>query len=280
MRWQKYDNEYLLQVDFVAFDTETTGVWAPANRIVELGAVKFRLGQPGTDRFSCLVNPERDIPPEVVAIHGITNGDVQSAETIKPVLERFAEFCGPDSILIAHNAPFDISFVGCEADRVGLPLMGNLIMDTVDLFRKFRPGLVSYSLESLMKDFGLGSVQNHRAADDAALVWRLFELVADDFPRFQTQGEFKRAFTFYNMEQWPGEDRPLPEQYAPIGRAVRESTALEILYSANGQPPHRRVIWPRRIHSLRSVFYVSAYCEMAEAERTFRLDRIQEFKPA
>ena len=280
MRWRKYDNDYLQNLDFVAFDTETTGIWAPANRIVELGAVKFRLGETSTDRFSCLVNPERDIPPEVVAIHGITNGDVQSAETIKPVLERFAEFCGPEAVLIAHNAPFDISFMGCESDRAGLPLMENLILDTVDLLKQYRPNLKSYSLETLMREFGLGADQKHRAADDAALVWKLFSMVAEDFPHFQSRGEFKQAFTFYAMEQWPGEPRPLPDQYKPVAQAIEDGTPLEILYSSNGQPPHRRVIWPRRIHNLRSVFYVSAHCELAEAERTFRLDRIQEFKPA
>jgi len=280
MRWRKTDSEYLKQVDFVAFDTETTGIWAPAHRIVEVGAVKFRLGETSVDRFQALVNPEREIPTEVIEIHGITNGMVQSSETIEPVLREFYDFCGPEAVLIAHNATFDISFVGCEADRTGLPLMENPILDTVDLYKQYRPGLDSYALQSLMRKFGLGAEQSHRAADDAGLVWRLFTMVADDFPVFSRRGEFKRAFTFYTMAQWRGDERPLPEEYRDVARAVEEGRALEIVYVANGQPPQSRIIWPKRIHNLRTVFYVTSFCEKARAERTFRLDRIQSFRLA
>ncbi|MEW5795724.1 MAG: exonuclease domain-containing protein [Candidatus Zixiibacteriota bacterium] len=277
MRWRKTDDEYLLQLDFVAFDTETTGIWAAAHRIVEIGAVKFRLGEQRIQRFQTLVNPEREIPAEVIEIHGINNAMVQSAPTIKPVLEQFSDFCGTDSILVAHNTIFDISFVGCEADRVGVPLMENLIIDTVDLYHKYRPGLDSYSLQSLMRKFGLGADQNHRASDDASLVWKLFTMVAQDFPVFHSYGEFKRAFAFYSMSQWRGDERPLPDQYREISQAASEGRALEIVYATNGQPPQSRTIWPKRLHNLRTVFYVTAYCEKAQAERTFRLDRIQSF---
>lgn len=277
MRWKKTDCEYIQGLDFVAFDTETTGIWAATNRIVEIGAVKFRLGQRRTDRFSELINPERDIPAEVIEIHRITNSMVRSARTVESVLEDFIEFCGPDSVLLAHNALFDISFVGCESDRVGLPLMENRILDTVDLFRKYRPGLDSYALESLMRKFRLGTDQNHRAADDAILVWKLFEMVAQDFPIFTQSGEFKRAFTFYKMSQWQRDERPLPGQYRDIARAVEEERSMEIVYASDGQPPSARTIWPRRIHNLRTVFYVTAYCEKVEAERTFRLDRMRSF---
>jgi len=277
MRWQKTDSEYIQTLNFVAFDTETTGIWAPSHRIVEIGAVKFRLGQRKTDRFQALVNPEREIPTEVVEIHGITTSMVRSAETIRPVLERFVDFCGPESVLIAHNALFDISFVGCESDRIRLPLMENPIMDTVDLFRQYRPGLDSYSLQSLMRKFKLGADQNHRAADDAALVWKLFSMVAEDFPVFITRGEFKRAFAFYSMSQWRGTERRLPDQYRLIALAVDKELPLEIVYAADGQPPQTRTIRPKQIHNLRTVFYVTAYCEKAQAERTFRLDRILRF---
>ena len=265
MRWRKTDAEYTQTLDFVAFDTETTGIWAAAHRIVEIGAVKFRLGQTRTDRFQVLVNPEREIPTEVVEIHGITNSMVQRAKTVRPALEQFIDFCGPDSVLIAHNAPFDISFVGCESDRVDLPLMENLILDTVDLLKQYRPGLDSYSLQSLMRKFRLGVDQSHRAADDAILVWKLFCTVAEEFPVLYTRGEFKRAFTFYSMSQWQSEERPLPDRYRLIARAVKEGFALEIIYAANGRLPETRTIWPKRVHNLRTAFYVTAFCEKAQA---------------
>lgn len=278
MRWQKTDSDYLQTIDFVAFDTETTGIWAPANRIVEIGAIKFRLGAPATSGFRELVNPEREIPAEVVQIHGITSSMVRNARTVRPVLEDFFAFCGADSILIAHNAMFDISFVGCECDRVGLPLAENPIIDTVDVFRRRRPGLGSYSLLSLAREFKLASDQNHRAADDAALVWKLFSLISEEFPDFKTEGDFKRHVPFYHLSQWPGEERELPDQYSDITLAMKENLAVDIVYAANNRPPEYRTIRPRRVHYLRSTYYISAYCEKARSERTFRLDRILSFQ--
>jgi DNA polymerase-3 subunit epsilon len=278
MRWQKTDNDFLQTLEFVAFDTETTGLWAPSNRIVEVGAVKFRLGQTDCQRFQALVNPERSIPLETIRVHNITDSMVKSAETIKPVLEQFLEFCGADSILIAHNALFDISFIGCEMDRVGLSLPNNQILDTVDIFRKFHPGLDSYSLLSLAQQFKISRTQNHRATDDAALVWKLFLHVSQDFPSTPDSTAFKRHFTFYSVDQWQGEVRPLPEEFADIQIAIDEKTRLEIVYQSNNNPPQTRVIKPFRIHYLKSNHYITAYCERVESERTFRLDRICSFR--
>jgi DNA polymerase III epsilon subunit family exonuclease len=278
MRWLKMDDEYLQSFDFVAFDTETTGLWAPTNRIVELGAVKFRLGQTKTDRFQSLVNPERKIPLETIQVHGITDSMVRSAETIDTVLEQFFEFCGPESVLIAHNAMFDISFVGCESDRVGVPLAENHILDTVDIYRQYCPGLESYSLLSLARAFNIDRQQNHRADDDAALVWKLFMHISREFPYVKNQREFRRAFAFYSLAQWQGEVRELLDGYDDINVALKDGRALEIIYASQGQSPEARTIRPRRVHYLKSAFYIIAYCEKAGSERTFRLDRIKSFQ--
>ncbi len=278
MRWHKMDDEYLQSFDFVAFDTETTGLWAPTNRIVELGAVKFRLGGLTAARFQALVNPERKIPLETIAVHGITDTMVREAETIKPVLQQFMEFCGPDSVLIAHNALFDISFVGCEADRIGLPLMTNPIIDTVDIFRHYQPGLESYSLLALAREYGISRSQNHRATDDAALVWKLFLKISQGFPYIKDFSEFKQHFTLYTMSQWQGQMKELPEEFADLDLAINEGLAVEIIYSTAARPPEKRVIRPQRLHTLKNALYVTAYCEKVEEERTFRLDRIKSFR--
>ncbi|MCP4684413.1 MAG: WYL domain-containing protein, partial [bacterium] len=269
---------WLQTLDFVAFDTETTGLWAPANRIVEVGAVKFRLGQPRIEQFQALVNPERKIPAETIRIHGITDSMVRQSETIEPVIARFLEFCGTDSVLIAHNAMFDIGFVGCEADRVGIELPENLILDTVDICRKYRPGLDSYSLLALVREFKIDRSQNHRAADDAAQVWKLFEHLSQDFPFLDGEGEFRKLFTSYRFSQWQGEEVRLPDQFEEISRAIEQELPLEIMYASNGRPPQKRIIRPRRVHSLRAQYYIAAFCEQVEEERTFRLDRISSFR--
>lgn len=278
MRWQKMDDDFLQTIEFVAFDTETTGLWAPANRIVELGAVKFRLGDNHPVVFQALVNPERQIPSEVVSIHGITDTMVKDCETVEPVLKRFVDFCGPESILIAHNALFDISFVGCEMDRVGVPLPQNHILDTVDISHKMQPGLDSYSLLSLSQELGISSTQSHRASDDATLVWKVFEQISEKFPYIKSVKDIRTHFPFYNFSQWQPEIPDLDEQYNDIQTAIVRQLRLEIMYASNGKPPMRRIIQPFRLHSLRGSVYVEGYCEMAEAERTFRIDRIKSFR--
>ncbi len=277
MRWQKMDDDFFQGLDFVAFDTETTGLWAPVNRIVELGAVKFRLGSNRPDVFSELVNPERRIPPEVIRVHGISDSMVSDADTIGPVLERFFEFCGPESILIAHNAKFDISFVGCEMSRAGLPMIPNRVLDTVDICKQYYPGLDSYSLLSLSQEFAISRTQNHRAADDAALVWKLFSKVSEAFPYIKSDSLLRREFNFYSMAQWQGDTPELPEEFAELERAIDEELTVDIVYGAPGRRPEERRIRPLRVHSLKNTTYIAAYCEKVEDERTFRLDRIKRF---
>jgi DNA polymerase-3 subunit epsilon len=278
MRWQKMDDHYFHGLDFVAFDTETTGLWAPAHRIVEIGAIKFRLGQSRFERFQALVNPQRRIPLETIGIHGITDTMVKNAATIADVLGEFLEFAGPDSIWIAHNAPFDISFMGCEMDRVGIALSANPIIDTVDVFRRYFPGLDSYSLLSLAQKFRISRSQSHRADDDAILVWKLFSEAAEKFPYISDNKGLKREFTLYSLSQWQGEQRELPEQYADFGLAVKEGLRMEIVYQTERKPPQTRIIRPVRVFWNRARFYIAAYCERVEEERTFRLDRIQSFR--
>ncbi len=167
-------SDFLLKQEFVAFDTETTGMWAPINRVVEIAGVKFDLKNGITDRFQCLNNPERAMPEEVIEIHGITDEMVKDAPTVKPVLTDFFKFCGKETILIAHNAPFDISFVGCELRRAELNSVDNPVLDTVDIYKKLFPELPSYSLLNIVRHFEIAQSQEHRALSDAMFVFELF----------------------------------------------------------------------------------------------------------
>jgi len=201
----KADNEiceYLRQQTFIAFDTETTGLWAPANRIVEIGAVKFQPGDKKPEEFQTLVNPEKPIPPEVIKIHHITDSDVADAPLAGEVMKNFIQFCGPDSILIAHNAPFDISFVGCELDRAEMRFGDNFVLDTADIFRRYFPSLASYSLLSLAQHFSIVDIQSHRALDDAVIVQRLFEIAAPKLGDVKKISDLGNIISTYKMDDW------------------------------------------------------------------------------
>lgn len=270
-------NEYVRRQVFVAFDTETTGLWAPVNRIVEIGAVKFEVEVREDETFQSLIDPQRVMPPDVIKVHGITDDMVAGAPDACEVLTRFREFCGTDTVLIAHNAPFDISFVGAELARAGLAFGDNIIIDTVDIVRRTTPGLKSYSLESLSRQFGLASSQDHRALADARLVAELFRLVAADIEGVGKKEDWGKKGAAYRMSDWHDDTTRLPEEYAELDLAVRQQQRVQIVYEAKKNVPQRRIIQTHRIHRLRDAYYIEGFCEQAEAERTFRLDRITRY---
>ena len=271
-------DDFLGQTRFIAFDTETTGMFALSNRIVEIAAVRFGLNDDTTETFGSLINPERPIPVEVIAIHGITDNMVAGAELAAPVLKRFIEFCRPGDILIAHNAPFDISFVTNELERAGLQFGNNLILDTVDIFHRFFPGQPSYSLLNLSRALGVAETQEHRALGDAMLVKQLFRIAAGKLPAVESADDLGEVLDVYMMTSADEQVRELPDGFEPITTALANERRLEIVYVSPGKPPQARTIRPLRVHLFRSTYYLNAFCELAGAERTFRLDRIESFR--
>ncbi|MBU8932586.1 MAG: WYL domain-containing protein [candidate division Zixibacteria bacterium] len=269
---------YLREQTFVAFDTETTGLWAPANRVIEIGAVKFRCGQSETEVFESLVNPKRSIPPESIRVHGITDDMLVDAPEAAGVIADFMSFCSPDSILIAHNAPFDISFVGCELERAELDFGENTILDTVDLFQRYVPGLSSYSLLGLARHYSIAETQDHRALGDAVLVQKLFELIAPKFGNIKKKSDFSHMASTYAMDDWRAQQADLPQEHSELNRARDEKLRVHIVYQTPSNQPTTRVIRPEHFYQLGEIYYINAYCERARGERTFRLDRIGEFK--
>jgi DNA polymerase-3 subunit epsilon len=263
---------------FVAFDTETTGLWALSNRIVEIAAVKFRLDSPQTGEFQSFVNPGRPIPAEVTAIHGITDEMVDQAPNSSAALAAFVDFCGEDTILVAHNAPFDISFVGNELERAGIPYPPNPILDTVDIYRRYCPGMPSYSLLSLAQHLGFASSQEHRGLSDSHLVRQLVQHAFLTFSPLQSRLPLPDLAAVYHMAQWRPEPSPLPSDFADLDRAIQQGRAVEIVYQSTNAVPSARVIRPIQVYQLGQVHYIVAYCERVEAERTFRLDRIISYK--
>lgn len=157
---------------FVAFDLETTGTVPGVDQIVEIGAVKFINGQPEST-FSTLVNPRRSIPPQASAVNGITDDMVEGKPVIEELLESFSEFCG-DSIVVAHNAPFDAQFLTADIKRYELAAPRGVILDTLPIARKVFPGLANYKLGTLVDHLKIQSGVFHRAEEDASYCGQLF----------------------------------------------------------------------------------------------------------
>ena len=102
-------NDKELSQTFVVFDIETTGFSNTNDKITEIGAVKIENFKV-VDKFSELINPQKDISYKIQELTGITNDMVKDKPTIDEVLPKFIEFIG-DSVLVAHNAEFDMSFI-------------------------------------------------------------------------------------------------------------------------------------------------------------------------
>jgi DNA polymerase-3 subunit epsilon len=161
---------------FTAFDFETTGLHSGSDRIVEFGAVKFR-GEEILGTFGELVNPGIPIPEEAAKITGIDDAMVAGKPRIDDVLDGFLEFIG-DSILIAHNAGFDMGFLRAALAGSGRSDVTNLLIDTQQLAKRAFPGQKSYSLQNLALFLKFPLNNAHRAVDDSIQCMKLFTACA------------------------------------------------------------------------------------------------------
>jgi len=160
---------------YVALDFETTGL-SPRNdhRIIEIGAVSIE-GNCITEKFESLVSVERKISQKVQRIHGISNEMLVNQpkfEDIFPQLRCFLK----DSIIIAHNARFDMNFLRHEAERLSETLINRYIC-TMEMSRKRYPGLPNYNLDTVYRHlFGeiATDILRHRALDDARMAARIW----------------------------------------------------------------------------------------------------------
>lgn len=160
----------LADVTFVVLDLETTGGPPSGAEITEIGAVKVRGGQV-LGEFQTLVRPASPIPAFVQVLTGITNRMVAASPSTPEVLPSFLEFAGFDrgAVLVAHNAPYDVSFLKAACTLTGRPWPGPRIVDTVVLARQLvdRDEAPNRKLGTLARLFGTTTTPDHRALHDA-----------------------------------------------------------------------------------------------------------------
>lgn len=162
----------------IYYDTETTGVRAGKDRIIEIAAY-----DPIQERRFCMfTNPECPIPPESTAITHITDEMVKDAPLIGPTLLAFADFCSdPDIVLVAHNNDaFDKVFLEAEFKRGDLVMPNWTFLDTLKWSRKYRFDLPRHSLQSLREVYGIEANTAHRALDDVLVLYQIFSKMTGD----------------------------------------------------------------------------------------------------
>jgi DNA polymerase-3 subunit epsilon len=156
----------------VLFDTETTGLDpAQGHRVIEVAALELENDLPTGRNFHALLQPDRDIPDDVIRIHGITPQKLVGKPRFADIVESLLAFLG-DGMLVAHNAPFDFGFLNAELKLVGRPPLDPARMvDTLVLAKARFPGLPN-SLDALCRRFGidLSERTSHNALLDCKLL--------------------------------------------------------------------------------------------------------------
>ena len=169
----------LAETEFVVFDLETTGAKTPPCRITEIGAYRV-CGGKIVDEFQTLVNPETSIPWFITQLTGISNQMVRDAPTFREVAHDFLDFIG-DSVLVAHNASFDLRFLNHEIGRMySAYRVANAHLCTVHLARKLLPDVENHRLKTLAEYFSTPLVNHHRASDDARATAHIFVNFLDE----------------------------------------------------------------------------------------------------
>ncbi len=161
-----------LDGSYVVFDIETTGLSPKSCKIIEIGAVKIVNGEKAGE-FSKFINPEIPIPYEITKLTSITDDMVMDEPGIESILPEFLEFVG-DSVLVAHNASFDVGFIRKFAKDMGRTI-DNSVVDTMTLGHVLCPELGKFTLDRICKHLGIKLEHHHRAVDDAAATAEIFK---------------------------------------------------------------------------------------------------------
>ena len=265
------------EVELAFVDLETTGLRPYlGDRICEV-AVMRRRGDRVVEAFESLVNPGRPIDPGASAVSGIFDEHVADAPRFEEIIDRVARLLD-GAVLVAHNAPFDMGFLGAHWELAGLKPLDNCALDTLSLARRHL-GLRRHSLGYLVQVLGIRTRERHRAmADVEATAALLDHLLAALRPKgVRTLGDLLAAQG--GPVPWSHPEEPaLPPD---LMEAMIDRAAVWVRYESSDGHRTDRVIRPIRVApGPGDLLYLEAHCYLRGAVRYFRMDRILQIRPA
>lgn len=266
----------LYRVPFAILDVETTGLYPGlGDAICEIAILRMREGQEEL-RFQSLVNPGRPISPEAYEVNQISSELLRSAPGFSDIADDVLEVL-EGATLVAHNAPFDLSFLVAALEELRLPIPHNPIVDTLALARNCY-GFPRNNLQAIARDLGIHIACEHRAMADVETTWHVFQFFSQDLQArwgIGSLGELVRAQGA--LINWP---KPYPRDSLPnaLAEALEQHRFLYLRYRASGGQVTERIVEPLRVGAYRGSTYLVARCLMKEEQRTFRLDRIVEMR--
>ena len=168
--------QLLDDITYSVLDIETTGISMYTEKITEFGIIKVKNGERIAE-FECFVNPEKDIPERVVEVTHITNEMVKDAETIDIVMPKVLDFI-KDTVIVAHNATFDVGFMKYNAEKLGLEFNPTYI-DTLPLAKEIFPNFKKYKLGLIAEKLDIKVDVAHRALADVDTLVKVFDVMIE-----------------------------------------------------------------------------------------------------
>lgn len=191
---------------YCVLDLETTGFSPITEKITEIGIMKLKDGEV-IDQFSCFVNPEKPIPARVVEVTNITDDMVKDAETIEKVFPRMLDFL-EGSILVAHNADFDVGFLKYTAKVLGYDF-DFTYLDTLSLAKELFPDYKTYKLGRIAKNLGIKVEVAHRALDDVDTTVKVFNVMLSKLKE-------KGVKTLEDIDKYGSDEAAKKEEYKKL----------------------------------------------------------------
>lgn len=272
------NNKQIKDNIFVVFDIETTGFDSEKDKILEIAAIKFT-AKDDLDTFQTLIHPGLNLSryDYFTDVHDITSDMVKKKPKIDAVLPQFIEFIGNDSVLIAHNARFDIGFISKAISINKFKYPKNIILDTIRLSRKLFPGSPDYSLETITSFLKIRVKTKHRAFKDCLACKNVFLKCLSKIGPLLNYDVLKlinlhgRTFRFHNVSTVVSIDG---KQIDYIKTSINKSNDVLIEYTDYNGNITKRKIKPMEIYISDGKEYLKSFCYLRKEERSFRMSRI------
>lgn len=255
------------ELSFTIVDVETTGLELSAgDRICEIALLRTAQGQE-TARFETLIQPMRPVTAGASAVNRITDAMLATAPLFAAVIPHLLPFLH-NTVLVAHNASFDLSFLRHEFRTAGYVFPDLAVVDTL-VVAQARYRFAHNSLAAIAAALGIAAPIQHRAMADVLTTWQVLQQFMTDL---RQQGTTTLAqFMYPNVRRSPTEIVGLT---TTLQEALQTCGLLRLRYQAGNAAETNRVVQPLEICYEHGHIYLRAFCHLRQDERNFRLDRI------
>ncbi len=256
---------------FAFLDLETTGLspWF-GDRICEVGIVLTE-GKRIKETFQTLVNPQRPLSPGAASANGLNDDMLIGAPHFSEIAQNIRALL-KDSVVVCHNAQFDLQFLDSEFRRLGWQLEIPNLIDTLHIAREYFE-FRSNTLTNIAAEFGIQNPEAHRALADALTDKSVFFSMMESLkPIGKRLDDF---IGLYSSPAWPNDGIRLPVEW---NEAILSGKRIRITYVDKNGERTVRAITPRQVIGLSDYIYLQAWCHLRNDERSFRLDRVLEMQ--